>query len=48
MKKKKTPRDRLEMYLDKHNHKLELVRTIGNTLAGIAGALAILRILEII
>jgi len=47
-KKRKYRRDKLENYLDRHNHKLELIRTIGNTIAGLAGTLAILRILGII
>jgi len=48
MKKKKKPaRDKFEIWIDKHNHKLELVRTIGNTIAGIAGAIAILKIIGV-
>ena len=48
MKRKKIkPRGSFEMWLDKHNHKLELIRTIGNTIAGVAGAIAILKILEV-
>ena len=50
-KKKKTRRyrrDRIENWLDRHNHKLELIRTIGNIIAGIGGTIAILRILEIL
>ena len=45
---KRKPRDKFEMWLDLHNHKLELIRTIGNTITGIAGILAILRVLELI
>ena len=41
-------RDKFELWLDKHNHKLELLRTIGNLVGGIAGALAILRIMNLI
>ena len=41
-------RDKFELWLDKHNHKLELLRTIGNLIGGIAGGLAILRIIGLI
>ena len=44
----KNKRDKLELWLDRHNHKLELVRTIGNLIGGIAGALAVLRIMNLI
>lgn len=47
-KRKYYKRDRIERFLDCHNHKLELIRTIGNIIAGIAGTFAILRILEIL
>ena len=42
------PRDRFEQWLDLHNHKCELVRTVGSVLSGIGGTLAILRLLGII
>jgi len=47
MKKKKQPRGNFEIWLDCHNHKLELIRTIGNTMAGIAGAIAILKVIGV-
>jgi len=49
MRKKKhnSPRDKCEIWLDKHNHKLELVRTIGSILAGVAGTIAILKVLGV-
>lgn len=47
-KKNKPRRGRLEKFLDRHNHKMELLRTIGNLVGGIAGSLAVLRILNII
>lgn len=47
MKKKNQPRGNVEMWLDKHNHKLELIRTIGNVVAGLGGAIAILKILGV-
>ena len=47
-KLKEKPRDRLEAWINLHNHKLELIRTIGNVISGIGGALAILRIFGII
>ena len=47
MVKKKKRRGKFERWLDCHNHKLELIRTIGNTVAGLAGALAILKILGV-
>jgi hypothetical protein len=46
--KRKPRRDKIELWLDRHNHKLELIRTIGNIVGGIAGAIAILRVLGII
>ena len=46
-KKKKQPRGEFEMWLDKHNHKFELIRTIGSSIAGIAGTVAILKILGV-
>lgn len=47
MTKKTKPRGEFEMWLDKHNHKFELIRTIGSTVAGVAGILAILKILGV-
>lgn len=47
-KRRKPRRDKLEVWIDKHNHKLELLRTIGNLVSGIAGAIAILRVMGII
>ena len=46
-KKKKQPRGKVEIWLDCHNHKLELIRTIGNIVAGVAGSLAILKVLGV-
>lgn len=45
---KNLPRDKWELVIDRHNHKLELIRTIGNVFSGIGGLLAILRIFNII
>ena len=42
------PRGKWELILDRHNHKLEFVRTVGNVLSGIGGLLAILKIFNII
>ena len=39
---KKKPRDKFECWLDKHNHKLELIRTVGNFLTGLVALLVIL------
>lgn len=47
-KYKNAPRDKFELWLNLHNHKLELIRTIGNVISGIGGMLAILRIFGII
>lgn len=49
MRKKRhnNPRDGFEIWLDKHNHKLELIRTVGSVVAGIAGGLAILKVLGV-
>lgn len=45
---KNLPRDKWELIIDRHNHKLELVRTVGNIFSGLGGLLAILRIFNII
>ena len=50
MKKRKIKprRGRCEKWLNRHNHKMEFIRTIGNLVGGLAGSLAILRILNLI
>lgn len=45
---KNAPRDKWELWLNLHNHKLEFIRTIGSILSGLGGMLAILRIFNII
>lgn len=37
-------RDRLELELDRHNHKLELVRTVGNLINSILGICVFLKV----
>jgi len=44
---RKPRRDKFEQWIDRHNHKLELVRTIFNVISGIAGTAAILKILGV-
>jgi len=41
-------RDKLERLIDKHNHKLEVIRTIGSIIAAITSLLVFLRIFNII
>lgn len=41
-------RDLIERWIDRHNHKLELIRTCGNLIAAITGVLVFLRVFEII
>lgn len=38
----KKPRDKFEIWLDKHNHKLSFIRTVGNFLTGLVALLVIL------
>ena len=45
---RKAKRDWFEAWLDRHNHKLELIRTIGSVLGGLGGTIAILRVLGIL
>jgi len=40
----KKPRDSWELWIDRHNHKFELIRTIGNFLTGLVALLVILGI----
>ena len=40
-------RDKFECWLDRHNHKFEFIRTIGSVIAGIAGGIAILKVLGV-
>ena len=42
------PKDNYERWIDKHNHKLELVRTMGSIIAAITGVLVFLKVFEII
>lgn len=48
LKLKLRERDWFEKWLDKHNHKFELIRTVGSILSGIGGTLAILRLFNLI
>lgn len=41
-------RDRLERIIDKHNHKLEVIRTIGSIIAATTSFLVFLKVFEII
>lgn len=41
-------RDRLERFIDEHNHKLELVRTVGSIIAAVTGLLVFLKVFNII
>lgn len=45
--KKKPQRDTLEIWLDKHNHKFEFLRTIFGFIAAIGGALATCKVLGV-
>jgi hypothetical protein len=42
------PKDNYERWIDKHNHKLEFVRTIGSIIAAITGVLVFLKVFKII
>lgn len=41
-------RGRLERWLDRHNHKMELMRTLGSALAAITGILVFLKLFNFI
>lgn len=41
-------RGRLERWLDRHNHKMELLRTLGSATAAITGVLVFLKLFNII
>ena len=41
-------RDNYERWIDRHNHKLELVRTLGSVIAAITGLLVFLKIFNFI
>jgi hypothetical protein len=43
-----TPKDNYERWIDKHNHKLEFVRTIGSIIAAITGFLVFLKVFDFI
>ena len=41
-------RDLIERWIDRHNHKLELVRTFGSLIAAFTGVLVFLKVFNII
>jgi len=41
-------RDYMEIWVDQHNHKLELLRTITSLIAAIASSVVLLKLLHII
>ena len=41
-------RDPLERFIDRHNHKLEVIRTCGAIVAAITGFLVFLKVFELI
>lgn len=41
-------RDEIEIWVDKHNHKMELLRTVSNILGLIISSLVLLRVFQII
>ena len=41
-------RDTFEKWLDKHNHKFELIRTVAGIISAIGGTAAILRVMGLI
>ena len=43
-----TPKDNYERWIDKHNHKLEFVRTIGSIIAATTGILVCFKVFDII
>jgi len=43
-----SPKDNYERWIDRHNHKLEFVRTIGSIIAAITGLLVFLKVFKFI
>lgn len=41
-------RDEIEIWVDRHNHKMELLRTVSNILGLIISSLVLLRVFQII
>jgi hypothetical protein len=41
-------RGKLELWFDKHNHKMEFIRTVGSVIAALMGLLVFLRVFEFI
>ena len=41
-----SPKDNYERWIDKHNHKLEFVRTVGSIIAAITGVLVFLKVFK--
>ena len=41
-------RDLIERLIDRHNHKLELIRTVGSIIAAITGMLIFLKVFQFI
>jgi len=41
-------RGTFEKWLDRHNHKMELLRTLGSGIAAVTGVLVFLKVFEII
>jgi hypothetical protein len=48
MKRTTGQRDKVERWIDRHNHKLELVRTFGSLIAAVTGVLVFLKVFEFI
>tara|TARA_R110002020_G_scaffold169683_1_gene359001 strand:- start:309 stop:473 length:165 start_codon:yes stop_codon:yes gene_type:complete len=48
LKKDSGDRDLLERMIDKHNHKLEVVRTLGSIVAAVTGFLVFLKVFNFI
>lgn len=42
------PRGRFERWLDKHNHKMELLRTLTSAIAAVAGVAVFLKVFGVI
>ena len=43
-----SPKDRYELWIDRHNHKLELVRTISGIIAATTGIFVFLKVFSLI
>ena len=47
-KRIRDPKDKYELWIDRHNHKLELLRTVSGLIAALTGIFIFLKVFKII